>query len=223
MADNMPVIAIDGPAASGKGTLAKRLAEQLGFAYLDSGSLYRAVALTLLEAGVDLNDQQAAEKAARTLDLAITQKPALRSAETGAAASIVAAMPQVRAALLEFQRIFAQKPPQNAKGAVLDGRDIGTVVCPKAACKLFVTANDEVRAQRRFDELTAKGADVTYAQILRELRDRDERDMNRATAPLSQAADATLLDTSELDIEGAFQRALDIVSARLRGLGISLP
>lgn len=218
-----PVIAIDGPAASGKGTLARKLAAHFGFAHLDSGALYRAVALTLLDRGADLGDEAAATKAAQTLDFAITARPEIRLDETGTAASRISAIPDVRTALLKFQRNFAENPPENAPGAVIDGRDIGTVVCPKAACKLFVTADDTARAQRRFDEMTAKGASVTYEEILADLKARDERDKNRATAPLSQAADAILLDTSELDIEGAFQRALDIVAARLRGLGYPVP
>ncbi len=218
-----PVIAIDGPAASGKGTLAKKLAAHFGFAHLDSGALYRAVALTLLDAGADLGDESAAINAAQNLDFGITDRPEIRLDATGTAASRISAIPDVRAALLQFQRGFAENPPKNAPGVVIDGRDIGTVVCPNAACKLFVTAKDEVRAQRRFDEMMAKGASITFDEILDDLRQRDERDKNRATAPLSQAADATLLDTSELDIEGAFQRALDIVAARLRGLGFPVP
>lgn len=220
---NIPVIAIDGPAASGKGTLAKKLAAHFGFAHLDSGALYRAVALTLLDAGAELADESAATKAAQSLDLSIIQRPELRLDATGTAASRISSIPDVRAALLAFQRNFAENPPENAPGAVVDGRDIGTVVCPQASCKLFVTANDEVRARRRFEELSAKGVDITFADILKDLQERDERDRNRATAPLSQAADAILLDTSELDIEGAFQRALDIVAARLRGLGFPVP
>lgn len=218
-----PVIAIDGPAASGKGTLAKKLAAHFGFAHLDSGALYRAVALTLLDAGADLGDESTAINAAQNLDFGITARPEIRLDATGTAASRISAIPEVRAALLQFQRGFAENPPKNAPGVVIDGRDIGTVVCPNAACKLFVTAKDEVRAQRRLDEMVSKGASITFDEILDDLRQRDERDKNRATAPLSQAADATLLDTSELDIEGAFQRALDIVAARLRGLGFPVP
>lgn len=224
MAERTPfVIAIDGPAAAGKGTLARKLADHLGYAYLDSGALYRATAYAMLDAGLDLEDEAAGAETARTLDIAITQSPAIRTAEVGNAASIVSAKPAVRAALLEFQRDFAANPPGNLAGAVLDGRDIGTVVCPGAPLKLFVTASDDVRAARRYEELKAAGSDITYAKVLKDLKDRDERDRARATAPLSQAADAILLDSSELDIEGAFMRALDIVSARLRGLGYPQP
>lgn len=224
MAERAPfIIAVDGPAAAGKGTLARKLADHLNYAYLDSGALYRATAYAMLEAGEDLEDEAAGAKTARALDIAITQSPAIRTAEVGNAASIVSAKPAVRAALLDYQRAFAAHPPENKAGAVLDGRDIGTVVCPGAPLKLFVTASDEIRATRRYEELKAAGSDISFAKVLKDLKDRDARDASRATAPLSQAADAILLDTSELDIEGAFMRALDIVMARLRGLGYPQP
>ncbi len=204
------IIAIDGPAAAGKGTLARRLAEHYGLRYLDTGALYRAVGLAVMRGGGDPGDAAAAEAAARNLDPALMEDPELRAAGTGVAASRVAVVPGVRAALLDFQRAFAAQPP----GAVLDGRDIGTVVCPEADVKLFVTASPEVRARRRWLELRAAGEDVSFEEVLAQVRERDERDMNRAEAPLRPAADAHLLDTSELDIEAAFRAARRIIDAR---------
>ncbi len=204
------IIAIDGPAAAGKGTLARRLAEHYGLRYLDTGALYRAVGLAVMRAGGDPEDAATAEAAARNLDPALMEHPDLRAAGTGVAASKVAAVPGVRAALLDFQRAFAAQAP----GAVLDGRDIGTVVCPEADVKLFVTASPEVRARRRWLELKAAGEDVPFEEILAQVRERDERDMNRAEAPLRPAPDAHLLDTSELDIEAAFRAARRIIDAR---------
>ncbi len=204
------IIAIDGPAAAGKGTLARRLAEHYGLRYLDTGALYRAVGLAVMRAGGDPEDAAAAEAAARNLDPALMEDPELRAAGTGVAASKVAAVPGVRAALLDFQRAFAAQAP----GAVLDGRDIGTVVCPEADVKLFVTASPEVRARRRWLELKEAGEDVPFEKILAQVQARDERDMNRAEAPLRPAADAHLLDTSELDIEAAFRAARRIIDAR---------
>ncbi len=206
------IIAIDGPAAAGKGTLARKLAEHYGLRFLDTGALYRAVALSLLLAGADIENEQAAEEAARQLDQRILSHPDLRAAGTGVAASKVAAMPGVRAALLDYQRRFAATPP----GAVLDGRDIGTVVCPDADVKLFVTASPEVRAKRRWLELKERGEEVAFEQILQQVLERDERDMNRADAPLRPAEDAHLLDTSELDIEAAFRAARRIIDAHLK-------
>ena len=209
------IIAIDGPAAAGKGTLARKIADQFGFAYLDTGSLYRAVGLAVLRAGKSPDDEDAASTASADLDHALLTDPALRAEETGSAASVVAAMPCVRSNLLEFQRNFASNPPSGKQGAVLDGRDVGTVVCPDAALKLFVTASAEVRAKRRFLEIEARGDAADFDKILADVRARDERDMNRADAPLKPAEDALLLDTSELDIDAVFLRAAALVKERL--------
>jgi len=200
-------IAIDGPAAAGKGTLAKRLAAHYGLPYLDTGLLYRAVGRLAHERGVDLDDAEAAGAVARSLDAGAIDEARLRGREAGELASRVAAHPPVRAALEAFQRAFAADP----RGAVLDGRDIGTVICPDARVKIFVTASQEVRARRRTDELAAKGRTVEYERILAEVRERDARDAGRVAAPLKPAADARLLDTSELDIETAFRAACAIV------------
>ncbi|WP_142849233.1 (d)CMP kinase [Telmatospirillum sp. J64-1] len=208
------VIAIDGPAAAGKGTLARRLAEALGLAYLDTGGLYRAVGLSLLREGGSPDDPQAAEAAAKRLDPALLNDPELRGEATGNAASKVAAIPAVRAALLDFQRNFASNPPEGAKGAVLDGRDIGTVVCPDADAKLFVTASLEARAKRRVKELREKGIDIIEETVLQEMRDRDIRDSQRAVAPLVPAKDALVLDTTELDADAAFRAALRFIETR---------
>ncbi len=210
------VIAIDGPAAAGKGTLARRIAEHYGFAHLDSGRLYRAVGLSLLEAGRDPHDEEAAAAAARALDPAILTRPELRREDVGEAASIVAAMPAVRAALLAFQRRFARQPPGDAPGVVIDGRDIGTVICPDAEVKLFVTASDEERARRRQRELADRGERADFATVLADLKRRDARDARRATAPLKPAADAILLDTTEMDIDAVFATARRIIDSRLQ-------
>ncbi|MFV2091453.1 MAG: (d)CMP kinase [Hyphomicrobiales bacterium] len=207
------IIAIDGPAASGKGTLARRLAKHYRLAYLDSGSLYRAVAATMLAAGLAPDDEAAAISTARALDGAQLDDLDLRSAAVGAAASVVAAFADVRAALLTFQRHFAQSDD----GAVLDGRDIGTVVLPRADAKLYIVADIETRARRRAAELNAAGQTVSQAQVSADLAARDARDAARATAPMKQAEDALLLDTSNLDIEAAFQAALTLVEAQLHG------
>lgn len=201
------IVAIDGPAASGKGTLARRLAAHLGYAYLDTGSLYRAVGLAALNAKLDPNDEAAMTRLAETLDADRLSDPALREPGVGEAASIVSAHPKVRAALLDWQRRFAAQEP----GAVLDGRDIGSVVCPQAEVKLFVTASSTVRARRRADEMRGKGFDVTDEAILDDILRRDERDSARAAAPLVKADDAHLLDTTDLSIEAAFQAALGYV------------
>jgi cytidylate kinase len=204
--------------ASGKGTLSRRLAQTLGFDYLDTGLLYRAVGLATLQAGHDPADEVAATKAAGELKpdgvMSRLHDPALRSETVGQAVSVVSAIPEVRAALLAFQRNFATHPP-GGKGAILDGRDIGTVVCPDALVKIFVTASPEERAERRLKELLAKGHDVTYDGILADIKARDARDSGRATAPLKPAVDAVILDTTALDAEGTFQAALKIVSSRL--------
>ena len=201
------VIAVDGTAASGKGTLAKRLAAHFGFAHLDSGSLYRLVALGVVEANGDPNNEADAVKAAKAVDPARVADPAIRTAEIGNVASIVSAIPAVRAALLDFQRAVARTPP----GAVIDGRDIGTVVCPDATAKLFVDARPEIRAHRRWLELNAAGNTPAESAILAEIVARDARDRSRPVAPLRPATDARLLDTSDLDIDAAFAAALALV------------
>jgi len=201
------VIAIDGPAASGKGTLARRLAAHFRLPHLDTGLLYRATACALLDEGLPLEDVEAATAAARGLSLTDFDDARLRSREMGEAASVVAALPQVRAELVDLQRRFAARE----EGAVLDGRDIGTVICPDARVKIFVTASPETRAQRRALELAGRGEEVDYPTILADVKKRDERDSARAVAPLKPAADAATLDTSDLDIDAAFRAALAIV------------
>ena len=202
------IIAIDGPAASGKGTLGKRLAEHYGLRHLDTGLIYRAVAKALLDAGHPLDDRARAAEAARRLDPA-TFDDRLKSHAIGEAASIVSAIPEVRAALVAFQRNFSTEPP----GAVLDGRDIGTVICPDADVKIFVTAAPQARARRRFLELSAIGQPVSEADILADILRRDERDTKRPVAPLAPAPDAHLLDTTHLDIDAAFRAAVALVEA----------
>jgi cytidylate kinase len=207
------IIAIDGPAASGKGTLGKRLAAHYGLRHLDTGLLYRGVAKALLDAGHPLDDVPRAVAAARGLDLARFDERALKAHEIGSAASVVSAIPQVRDALLALQRNFAATPP----GAVLDGRDIGTVICPDADAKIFVTASPEVRAGRRAAEMRAAGATVDDHTVLADILRRDERDSARSAAPLKQAADAVLLDTTDLGIEAAVSAAIATVElTRLR-------
>jgi cytidylate kinase len=201
------IITIDGPAASGKGTLARRLGEHFRLPHLDTGLLYRAVGARVLADGRPLDDVAAAVAAARAVNLSDLDRDRLMRAGLGEAASRVAAMPEVRAALLGLQRGFANRPG----GAVLDGRDAGTVICPDADVKLFVTATAAARAARRHKELTERGEAVTYEAVLADIRRRDERDAARAVAPLKPAPDAVLLDTTALDIEAAFQEALKIV------------
>lgn len=208
------IIAIDGPAASGKGTLARRLADHLGYALLDTGLLYRAVGMKVVRAGGDASDAEAATAAARTLAADDLEAADLRSDTAASAASKVGAIPAVRAALLEFQRTFAAHPPSGAGGAVLDGRDIGTVVCPDADAKLFVTASVEVRAERRLKELRARGLEAIHSRVLQEMKERDSRDASRAVAPLEPAKDALVLDTSALDPDAVFAEALAFVKAR---------
>ncbi|MGE0211213.1 MAG: (d)CMP kinase [Parvibaculaceae bacterium] len=208
------IVAVDGPAAAGKGTLARRLAKHFGMPYLDTGSLYRAVALTVMREGRSLEDADAAAGAAGRLDPSAIEPGALREAGVGEAASVVAAMPAVRQAILKFQRDFAARP----EGAVLDGRDIGTVVCPEADVKLFVTASLEERAKRRRQELAVRGDRVGIEEVLETLRRRDARDTGRAIAPLRAAPDAHLLDTTDLDIEAAFRAAVAIIE-RHKGQG----
>jgi len=209
------IIAIDGPAASGKGTIGKRLAAHYGLRHLDTGLLYRAVAKALLDAGQRPDDAAAAVAAAKALDPAGFDEAALKTPAVGEAASIVSAIPGVRDALLAFQRDFAAKPP----GAVLDGRDIGTVICPDADVKIFVTATPEVRAARRAAEYRAQGRQIDDATVLADIRQRDDRDRNRAAAPLRQAADAHLLDTTNMAISTAIRAAIDIVEATRAGRG----
>ena len=206
------IIAIDGPAASGKGTLGKRLAAHFGLRHLDTGLIYRAVAKALIDAGHALDDTAQAVAVACALDPARFEEQALKGHAIGEAASIVSAIPEVRAALLAFQRDFATVPP----GAVLDGRDIGTVICPNADVKIFVIAAPEVRARRRAAELAAAGQPADEAAILADIRRRDERDRSRAVAPLKPADDAFELDTSGLDIEAAVAAAVRIVEGAVR-------
>jgi cytidylate kinase len=205
------IIAIDGPAASGKGTLAKRIAAHFGYGCLDTGLLYRAVARDVLARNGSLEDAKLAARIARTLDAHSLDDPGLRLPGVGDAASVVAKHPEVRAALLELQRDFARQEP----GAVLDGRDIGTVVCPDADVKIFVTADVEKRAQRRFEEMRARGEPVTYDRVLEVIRRRDERDAGRADAPMKPAEDAILLDTSDLDIEQTFATAVGLIKRKI--------
>ncbi|MFT3733304.1 MAG: (d)CMP kinase [Hyphomicrobium sp.] len=207
------IIAIDGPAASGKGTLARRIAVHFGLPWLDTGLLYRAVARDVMANGGDLEDVAAAAAAARLIVAETLVDPALRGPKAGDAASIVAKIPEVRAALLDYQRAFAAQ----GGGAVLDGRDIGTVVCPHAAVKIFVTASDEARAKRRFLEHQARGEDVTYDDLLADIRRRDERDRGRSAAPMLAAADALHLDTTELDADQAYEAVMKLIKARVAG------
>jgi len=205
------IIAIDGPAASGKGTLGKKLAGHYRLRHLDTGLLYRAVANALLDAGHKPDDRARAVDAAKAMNPAEFDETALKRHEVGEAASIVSAIPEVRAALFAFQQEFAATPP----GAVLDGRDIGTVICPNADVKIFVTATPEARAHRRALEFRSRGEKVNEADVLADILRRDERDRSRAAAPLVQAPDAHLLDTTNLDADGVFQAAVGLIE-RLR-------
>ncbi|HTV46515.1 MAG TPA: (d)CMP kinase [Stellaceae bacterium] len=214
------VVAIDGPAASGKGTLARRLAKRFGLAHLDTGGLYRATALLVLEAGADPADPASAAAAARRVDQRVLADPRLRGATVAANSSVVAAHPAVRHILLQFQRDFAAHPPplaggRAASGAVLDGRDIGTVVCPQADLKLFLTADVAVRAKRRAEELRARGAASIYEAVLQDLTERDARDSARRDAPLSVAPGAIIIDTTALDADAVLERVADITRRAL--------
>jgi cytidylate kinase len=209
------IIAIDGPAASGKGTLGKRIAAYYGLAHLDTGKLYRAVARDTLAMGKSPADAGAALIAAKALDLTTLGDPHLMDGGLGWAASIVASHSRVRKELFAYQRAFARRKP----GAVLDGRDIGTVICPDADVKLFVTAAPEERARRRYRELREAGNGISEAEVLSDIRRRDDRDKNRAAAPLVQAEDAALLDTTNLDIDAAFKAAIDLIDAAMRPAG----
>ena len=207
------IVAIDGPAAAGKGTLAKRLAEHYALPYLDTGLLYRLVGRMMAARNLDPDNPVAASRVAATIDPEALADPHLRGHETGELASRVAVHPGVRSALIDFQRAFATRPG----GAVLDGRDIGTTIAPQADVKIFVTATPEARARRRTDELKAKGRAVEYDRILAEIRERDARDAGRAAAPLAKAANAHLLDTTDMDIETAFRTAVDIIERAKSG------
>lgn len=214
------IIAIDGPAASGKGTLARRLAAHFGLAHLDTGMLYRAVALRVLEEGGDPGDEAQAARAARAIGPEDIDRPGLRDEEVGAAASKVAAHPAVRQALFEFQRTFARRPPPGTNGAVLDGRDIGTVICPEPdVIKFYVSASLETRALRRLKELQEKGQSPIYTAVLQDMKERDARDANRGIAALKKAPDAFDIDTSNLDADQVFAAALRFIEQKNRAEG----
>jgi cytidylate kinase len=206
------VIAIDGPAAAGKGTLSRQIADEYGFHHLDTGLTYRATAKALLDAGLALDDEAVAQKMAREVELAGLDRDILSAHAIGEAASRIAVMPDVRRALVDAQQAFAKREP----GTVLDGRDIGTVVCPDAPVKLYVTASADVRARRRYEEIVGKGEEASYDEIFADVKKRDARDMGRADSPLKPAADAHLLDTSEMSIEAAFQAAKSFIDAALK-------
>lgn len=208
----MTTIAIDGPAAAGKGTLSRLIAAAYGFHHLDTGLTYRAVAKALIDAGLPLDDEAVAAQVAAGIDLSGLDRAVLSAHGIGEAASKIAVMPDVRRALVEAQRLFSRKAP----GTVLDGRDIGTVVCPDAEVKLYVTASPEVRARRRYDEIVGGGACADFATVLGDIERRDARDMGRADSPLKPASDAHLIDTSTMGIEAAFQAARDIIDAALK-------
>ena len=217
------IITIDGPAAAGKGTLAKRLAEKYHLAYFDTGMVYRAVGLKLLIAGISPDDAEAAEKAARELSFIemhkLSERPEFRSAAGGQAASKVAALPKVREILLKMQQDFAVSPKsptgESMSGAVYDGRDTGTVVCPHADIKFFITASPEVRAMRRHKEYLQKGLVSDFEDVLAQTKERDQRDSSRAAAPLKPAEDAVIIDTSDMDIAAVFAEACRIIDAKL--------
>ena len=208
------IIAVDGPAASGKGTLTERLADHFDLARLDTGLIYRAVGAKILRDNDNPEDPVVAVAAARALCFTDLKQDGLRREEAGLAASRVAALPDVRAVLLAFQRDFAACPPNGKLGAVLDGRDIGTVVCPDAHHKLFLMASADVRAMRRYKELQVRGAEAIHARILRDIKERDTRDMSRSAAPLEPAKDAFVLDTSDLDADAVFSAALRYINSR---------
>lgn len=214
--DTPIIIAIDGPSASGKGTIARKLAEHFDFAHLDTGLLYRAVGMVVAAAGGDPANPGLAERAALDLDPDQLNDPSLRVDEAAVAASKVAAIPAVRAALLKFQRDFCALPPGGKCGAVLDGRDIGTVIAPAAQVKIYVVASAEARAERRFKELQGRGENVSYATVLKDMQERDARDASRSTAPLKPAEDATTLDTTSLTADEAFQAAVGIAEKYIK-------
>ncbi|HKX08129.1 MAG TPA: (d)CMP kinase [Stellaceae bacterium] len=207
------IVAVDGPAAAGKGTLARRIAQHYRLDHLDTGRLYRATAFEALEVGADPADPAAAEAAAKRVRADRLGDPRLNEERVAKASSVVAAVPGVRAALLAFQRDFAQRP----RGAVLDGRDIGTVVCPNADAKIFVTASADARATRRFKELRAAGVEAIYERVLQDMKDRDARDSGRQVAPLRPADDAFVLDTTALNADAAFAAAIAYIDGELAG------
>ena len=209
------VVAVDGPAAAGKGELTRRLARHFNLARLDTGLLYRAVGWAVLQEKGDPADVGMALDCAKALIAADLENPDLRSEAAGSAASKVAAIPAVRTQLIDFQRNFAKRPPDGAKGAVLDGRDIGTVICPDAHAKLFLTATAEIRAERRLKELQAKGVEAIGSAVLRDMMERDARDAQRSVAPLEPAKDAFVLDTSDLDADAVFAAAVDFISRKV--------
>lgn len=210
------VITVDGPSAAGKGTLARRLAAHFGFDFLDTGSLYRGVGLSVLRQGLDPADEKVATAAARALRPEILADQALRAEATSSAASKVAAIPSVRAAILNWQRDFARDAARNSGGAVLDGRDIGTVVCPDADGKLFITASLEARAERRVKELQARGETAIYARVLQDMQERDARDQGRSISPTKPATDALIIDTSDLTADQVFERALAFIASKMK-------
>jgi cytidylate kinase len=211
------ILAVDGPAAAGKGTLAARLAQHYGLAHLETGALYRATALEAVLSGGDPADPAVATEAAKRVTPEHLRDRRLREEQVTQVSSVVAAFPCVRAALLAFQRDFASRPPGNRRGAVLDGRDIGTVVCPEADAKIFVTASLEARARRRFKELREKGVEAIYERVLQDMKDRDARDSERRAAPLRPASDAFVLDTTALDADQAFAAAIAYIDGKLAG------
>lgn len=213
-ADRPVIIAIDGPAASGKGTLGRRIAAHFGYAYLDSGLLYRAVGWRMLRDGLDPEDATAAVRVAREIGPGDLTAEELREDRVANAATVVAAHPAVRAALIGYQHRFAAAPPGGAPGAVIDGRDIGTVICPDADSKIFVDAPVQVRARRRLKELQARGVESIYSRVLRDMRERDARDRNRRVAPLVPADDAYVLDTKALDADVAFDLAVTFINSQ---------
>jgi cytidylate kinase len=210
------VITVDGPSAAGKGTLARRLAAHFGFDFLDTGALYRGVGLSVLRQGLDPADEKAATIAAKALKAEILADPALRAEATSTAASKVAAIPSVRAAILNWQRDFARDAARSSGGAVLDGRDIGTIVCPDADAKLFITASLEARAERRVKELQARGETAIYARVLQDMQERDARDQGRSISPTKPATDALIIDTSDLTADQVFERALAFIATKMK-------
>lgn len=210
------VVTVDGPSAAGKGTLARRLAAHYGFEFLDTGALYRGVGLSVLRQGLDPADEKSAAAAARALRADLLGDPDLRSEATSSAASKVAAIPAVRAAILNWQRDFARDAARNSGGAVLDGRDIGTVVCPDADAKLFITASLEARARRRVKELQGRGETAIYARVLQDMQERDARDQGRSISPTKPATDALIIDTSDLTADQVFDRALAFIAAKMK-------
>jgi cytidylate kinase len=221
MSSPPPIIAIDGPAASGKGTIAKKLAKYFDFAHLDTGLLYRAVGVMVLMEDGDPADPKDAEKAAHAFShknlKKLASEPLLRTDKASEAASTVATIPAVRAALLQFQKDFCAHPPDHKKGAVLDGRDIGTVIAPHAPVKIFVTASLDARAERRFQELKARGEKVNYQEVFADMKKRDARDSERAIAPFKPAPDAVILDTTTMSPDKAFEEALALVKKKKIG------